>query len=64
MEISRIAAEYGLSTYDAAYLELAARLACPLATQDVARRPSRQTPAPFSRYWALTTRFLPCAFAW
>jgi predicted nucleic acid-binding protein len=34
MDISNLAAAYGLSTYDAAYLELAKRLNCPLATQD------------------------------
>lgn len=33
-EISRLAAAYGLSTYDAAYLELAVRLGAGLATQD------------------------------
>jgi predicted nucleic acid-binding protein len=35
-EISRLAVEHGLTTYDAAYLELARRQACPLATQDKA----------------------------
>lgn len=33
-DISRLAAGLGLSTYDAAYLELAARLGAQLATQD------------------------------
>jgi len=36
VEISRLATEFDLTTYDAAYLELAKRLACPLATQDKA----------------------------
>lgn len=36
MEISRLAAAQGITTYDAAYLELAGRLACTLATQDKA----------------------------
>ena len=36
VEISRIATEYDLTTYDAAYLELALRQACTLATQDKA----------------------------
>jgi predicted nucleic acid-binding protein len=35
-EISRMATEYAITTYDAAYLELASRLGCPLATQDKA----------------------------
>lgn len=35
-DISRLAASHGLSTYDAAYLELALRLGCCLATQDKA----------------------------
>lgn len=33
-EILALARRYGLSIYDAAYLELAARLALPLATLD------------------------------
>lgn len=35
-EISALATEHGLTTYDAAYLELAVRMQCPLATQDKA----------------------------
>jgi len=34
IEISRLAVEYGITTYDASYLELAARLNSTLATQD------------------------------
>ena len=36
LEISRLATQHAITTYDAAYLELATRLACPLATQDKA----------------------------
>lgn len=35
-EIADLALEHGITTYDAAYLELAIRLNCPLATQDKA----------------------------
>lgn len=35
-EIADLALEHGITTYDAAYLELAIRLKCPLATQDKA----------------------------
>ena len=35
-DISRLAVDYGISTYDAAYLELALRLGAHLATQDKA----------------------------
>jgi len=37
-EITRFAVEHRITTYDAAYLELAARLGCPLATRDKALR--------------------------
>jgi predicted nucleic acid-binding protein len=37
-EISRLAIEHRITTYDAAYLELAARLGCLLATRDKALR--------------------------
>jgi predicted nucleic acid-binding protein len=33
-ELLSLALRFGLSTYDAAYLELALRLQCPVATQD------------------------------
>ena len=36
VEIADLADSHGITTYDAAYLELAARLNCPLATQDKA----------------------------
>lgn len=36
LEISRLAVQYNITTYDAAYLELAIRLASLLATQDKA----------------------------
>jgi predicted nucleic acid-binding protein len=36
VEIADMADSNGITTYDAAYLELAARLNCPLATQDKA----------------------------
>lgn len=36
VEIAGLAEAHGITTYDAAYLELAARLKCPLATQDKA----------------------------
>ena len=36
LEISNLAVQNTITTYDAAYLELAIRLACPLATQDKA----------------------------
>lgn len=36
VEIAELADSHGITTYDAAYLELATRLACPLATQDKA----------------------------
>ena len=35
-ELLGLALRFGLSAYDAAYLELALRLQCPLATQDAA----------------------------
>jgi predicted nucleic acid-binding protein len=35
-DVVRLASAYGLSAYDAAYLELAERLGLPLATQDTA----------------------------
>ncbi len=34
VEIAELADTHGITTYDAAYLELAIRLNCPLATQD------------------------------
>lgn len=34
VEIADLAEAHGITTYDAAYLELAMRLKCPLATQD------------------------------
>lgn len=37
-ELLALALRFGLSTYDASYLELALRLQCPLATQDEALR--------------------------
>jgi predicted nucleic acid-binding protein len=37
-ELLALALRFGLSTYDAAYLELALRLQCPVATQDDAMR--------------------------
>jgi predicted nucleic acid-binding protein len=37
-EILALALRHGLSTYDAAYLDLALRLQCPLATQHAALR--------------------------
>lgn len=37
-EILGLALRFGLSTYDASYLELALRLQCPIATQDEALR--------------------------
>ena len=37
-EISRLAMEHRITTYDSAYLELASRLGCPLATRDKALR--------------------------
>ena len=37
-ELSRLAMEHRITTYDAAYLELASRLGCPLATRDKALR--------------------------
>jgi len=37
-ELLALALRFGLSTYDAAYLELALRLQCPVATQDEAMR--------------------------
>lgn len=37
-ELLGLALRFGLSTYDAAYLELALRLQCPVATQDEALR--------------------------
>lgn len=37
-----LARQYGLSAYDAMYLELAKRLACPLATLDTALRQAAQ----------------------
>ena len=36
VEIAGLAEAHGITTYDAAYLELAMRLNCPLATQDKA----------------------------
>ncbi|WP_310451761.1 type II toxin-antitoxin system VapC family toxin [Sulfuritalea sp.] len=36
VEIADLAEAHGITTYDAAYLELATRLSCPLATQDKA----------------------------
>jgi predicted nucleic acid-binding protein len=36
VEIAELAETHGITTYDAAYLELAMRLKCPLATQDKA----------------------------
>ena len=36
VEIAALAETHGITTYDAAYLELATRLNCPLATQDKA----------------------------
>jgi len=36
VEIADLAESHGITTYDAAYLELAMRLNCPLATQDKA----------------------------
>ncbi len=36
IEMADLAETHGITTYDAAYLELAARLNCPLATQDKA----------------------------
>ncbi|MCK9382820.1 MAG: type II toxin-antitoxin system VapC family toxin [Sulfuritalea sp.] len=36
VEIAELAESHGITTYDAAYLELAMRLKCPLATQDKA----------------------------
>jgi predicted nucleic acid-binding protein len=36
VEIAELAEAHGITTYDAAYLELATRLKCPLATQDKA----------------------------
>jgi predicted nucleic acid-binding protein len=36
VEIAELAESRGITTYDAAYLELAMRLDCPLATQDKA----------------------------
>ncbi|MCM2289067.1 MAG: type II toxin-antitoxin system VapC family toxin [Sulfuritalea sp.] len=36
VEIAGLAETHGITTYDAAYLELATRLNCPLATQDKA----------------------------
>lgn len=36
VEIAGLAETHGIRTYDAAYLELATRLNCPLATQDKA----------------------------
>lgn len=36
VEITDLAEAHGITTYDAAYLELAVRLSCPLATQDKA----------------------------
>ena len=36
VEIAGLAETHGITTYDAAYLELAMRLNCPLATQDKA----------------------------
>lgn len=36
VEIADLAETHGITTYDAAYLELATRLNCPLATQDKA----------------------------
>lgn len=36
VEIAELAESHGITTYDAAYLELAIRLKCPLATQDKA----------------------------
>lgn len=36
VEIAGLADSHGITTYDAAYLELATRLNCPLATQDKA----------------------------
>ena len=36
VEIAGLADSHGITTYDAAYLELATRLKCPLATQDKA----------------------------
>lgn len=36
LALSKLATQHGLTAYDAAYLELAIRLACPLATQDKA----------------------------
>ena len=37
-EMLALALRFGLSSYDAAYLELALRLQCPIATQDEAMR--------------------------
>lgn len=37
-ELLGLALRFGLSTYDAAYLELALRLQCPIATQDESLR--------------------------
>ena len=37
-ELLALALRFGLSSYDAAYLELALRLQCPVATQDDAMR--------------------------
>jgi predicted nucleic acid-binding protein len=37
-ELLGLAMRFGLTAYDAAYLELALRLACPIATQDVPLR--------------------------
>lgn len=37
-EMLALALRFGVSTYDAAYLELALRLQCPVATQDEAMR--------------------------
>ena len=37
VEIAELAESHGITTCDAAYLELAIRLKCPLATQDKAR---------------------------
>lgn len=36
VEIAELADTHGITTYDAAYLELATRINCPLATQDKA----------------------------
>lgn len=43
LDTSAIAQEYGLTTYDAAYLGHARRLDCPLATQDKALKAAAMT---------------------